>query len=118
MRSEPARVGVRTYDGYTLNSVNLTDALSKNYTDIKEVLESLENTPVDRLSLLSKDSIFSSAPILSDMKAYVNIDEEEIQQACDKLHNHFEKPSTANGFIKAMCSCVVPEKFCLGVGDH
>ena len=29
-----------------------------------------------------------------------NIDDEEIQQACDKLYNHFEKPLTANGFIK------------------
>ena len=88
-RSEPARVGVTTYDGYTLNNINLTDALSKNYTDIKEVLESLENALVDRLAFLSEDSIFSSASILLDTKAYVNIDDEEIQQACDIiLKNH------------------------------
>ena len=84
-RSETARVGVTTYDGYTLNNGNLTDALSKNYTDTKEVLESLENALVDRLSFLSEDSIFSPAAILLDTKAYINIDEEEIQQACDKL---------------------------------
>ena len=84
-RSETARVGVTTYDGYTLNNGNLTDALSKNYTDTKEVLESLENALVDRLSFLSEDSIFSPAAIFLDTKAYVNIDEEEIQQACDKL---------------------------------
>ena len=42
MKSEPPRVGVTTCNVYTLNNVNLTDALSKNCTDIKEVLESLK----------------------------------------------------------------------------
>ena len=98
-RREPARIGVTTYAGYTLQNVNLEDALSEIYNDLIDVLEALEEAIITRFSFLTDDPLISSASVLLDSSAYKRRDEEDIKKACNVIVSHFRTPLEANDFI-------------------
>jgi hypothetical protein len=88
-RKDPAYTGVTTFAGYTLNSGNLENALSKVYDDVMLVLLALELALDERLSFLANDPILSSAAVLLETTAYQNRNEEDLVQPCEVLAEHF-----------------------------